>query len=411
MLTGDVGGTNSRMALYGAASSIPLCVKYYRNEEHIKEKKDGIFEAKIIAPFLQHCWDSVKGLEPIDWSEIVACLAIAGPVRDNRVQMSNLKDIVIDGHAIETGMFCEEIYVKRIKVCKVINDFVAQGYGCLTLKPNEMRELTPGSHAMTMFGGPKVCVGAGTGLGECFLTPNGRTGTYSCFPSEGGHVEFNPRSELEIKMRAYMMKRFGREHRLSAERVVSGPGLGNVYDFLVSEFPEMKDDKMHEEFLKAPGDSKGKFVSENAKEGTLFHQAMAIAMAAYGSEVGSTAIKFIPTGGLFVTGGLTPKNIHFIEGPESEFMKAYRDKGRVGTVLDYVPLFAVMVEDLGVRGALHCCKEAYEELKRDDSTPVEEVPVVPVPDGTVAFFGPTFLVVSTIIAVLSGVLLGRRLDH
>jgi glucokinase len=194
--------------------------------------------------------------------------------------MSNLKDIVIDGHAIETGKFCEDMYVKRIKVCQIINDFVAQGYGCLTLKPNEMKELTPGSHAMlTKSGGPKVCVGAGTGLGECFLTPNGRTGTYSCFPSEGGHVEFNPRSELEIKMRAYMMKIFGREHRLSVENVVSGPGLGNVYDFLVSEFPEMKDDKMHEEFLKAPGDSKGKFVSEHAKEGTLFHQAMTVAMA------------------------------------------------------------------------------------------------------------------------------------
>ncbi len=133
--------------------------------------------------------------------------------------------------------------------------------------------------------------------------------------------------------------------------------------------------------------------------------------SAYGSEVGSTAIKFIPTGGLFVTGGLTPKNIHFIEGPESEFMKAYRDKGRVGTVLDYVPLFAVMVEDLGVRGALHCCKEVYEELNRNDSTPVEEVTVVPIPDGTVAFFGPVFLVVSTIISVLLGALLGHHLDH
>ncbi len=73
--------------------------------------------------------------------------------------------------------------------------------------------------------------------------------------------------------------------------------------------------------------------------------------SSYGSEVGSVAIKLIPTGGLYVTGGLTPKNIKWIEGQESHFMKAYLDKGRVSQLLANVPLFAVMVEDLGVRGA------------------------------------------------------------
>jgi glucokinase len=76
--------------------------------------------------------------------------------------------------------------------------------------------------------------------------------------------------------------------------------------------------------------------------------------SAYGCEAGSAAIKFIPTGGLFVTGGLTPKNIKFIEGQDSPFMKAYNDKGRVKPILEYVPCFAVKTEDLGVRGAHKC---------------------------------------------------------
>ena len=76
-----------------------------------------------------------------------------------------------------------------------------------------------------------------------------------------------------------------------------------------------------------------------------------IIASAYGSESGSAAVKFIPTGGLFVTGGLTPKNIKWIEGQDSPFMKAYNDKGRVKPVLETVPVFAVMTEDLGVRGA------------------------------------------------------------
>jgi glucokinase len=65
-------------------------------------------------------------------------------------------------------------------------------------------------------------------------------------------------------------------------------------------------------------------------------------------------VKFIPTGGIFVTGGLTPKNIDFIEGADSPFCRAYYDKGRVTSILHQVPLYAVMVEDLGVRGAHRC---------------------------------------------------------
>jgi glucokinase len=135
--------------------------------------------------------------------------------------------------------------------------------------------------------------------------------------------------------------------------------------------------------------------------------------SAYGSEVGSTAIKFIPTGGLFVTGGLTPKNIKFIEGAKSEFMKAYHDKGRVSTLLSNIPLFAVMVEDLGVRGAHKCCQVEFEKLHRDDEPLGAPAPVEVEPLGVAAataapFYGPEFLVVSTIAAVAAGVLLGRR---
>jgi glucokinase len=137
---------------------------------------------------------------------------------------------------------------------------------------------------------------------------------------------------------------------------------------------------------------------------SVFHRA-------YGSEVGSTAIKFIPTGGLFVTGGLTPKNIKYIEDPDSEFMKAYHDKGRVSPILKNIPLFAVMVDDLGVRGALKCCQVELEKLHNDNET-CEMVEVKP-KDATVVapsvqFFGPEFLVLSTIVSVAAGVFLGRH---
>lgn len=84
---------------------------------------------------------------------------------------------------------------------------------------------------------------------------------------------------------------------------------------------------------------------------------------AYGSEVGCVGIKLIPTGGLYVTGGLTPKNIDWIRGKDSHFMTAFHDKGRVSPILENVPLLAVMVEDLGVRGALKNAQLEFEKFE------------------------------------------------
>jgi glucokinase len=95
---------------------------------------------------------------------------------------------------------------------------------------------------------------------------------------------------------------------------------------------------------------------------------MSILMSAYGCEAGNTAIKWIPTGGLFVTGGLTPKNIEFIEGLHSDFMVSYLNKGRVSPLLQRVPLFAVMTEDLGVRGAHKAALIEYEKYTKEGGT-------------------------------------------
>ena len=169
--------------------------------------------------------------------------------------------------------------------------------------------------------GPKVCVGAGTGLGECYLTQTQNDGAYTCFPSEGGHVEYAPRNDVEISLFQYISQKFASHHRISVERVVSGIGLANVYEFLANEYPEKVNATVHQEF-DAAKDDKGRVVAENAQPGTLCRQAMDIMMSAYGCEVGSAAIKWIPLGGLFVTGGLTPKNIDHIDG-NTEFMQSY----------------------------------------------------------------------------------------
>jgi glucokinase len=259
-LVGDIGGTNSRLGLYDIDANTKLIERHYKNCEVFKDKNAGSFERFVLEPFLKECWSSsgIKDiLPPIESAEIIACLACAGIVRDNKVVLTNLGGVEVNGNDIEKN---NDVNIPRIKRLLIINDFVAQGYGCLTLKSNEVEELTEGSHDKVEEYGPKVCVGAGTGLGECFLTWNGNG--YKCYPSEGGHTEFNPRTKLEIEMRENLMKKFGYLHRLSIERVVSGMGLADVYEFLASAFKDRVDSIVHDQFLKAENE-KAKIVADN----------------------------------------------------------------------------------------------------------------------------------------------------
>jgi glucokinase len=276
LLTGDIGGTNSRMGLYSVNCNTPLCIKTYRNADYItkdKAQQAGLFEKNIMAPFLQHCWDSVPNLAPIELTEIIASLAIAGPVKNNKVIMSNLYNMEINGTAIAKSLNCNnDPYMRTIQVCKIINDFVAQGYGCLTLQASEVRELVPGSLKMMDPTGPKACVGAGTGLGECFLTPD-EHGVYSCFASEGGHVEWAPRTDADVDVWRFLKNKFSDKHRISVERVVSGTGLANCYEAMANRHPDQIDKALHKEFQEA-GDLQGKVVAENAKKNALCGMAM-----------------------------------------------------------------------------------------------------------------------------------------
>jgi len=372
ILAGDIGGTNSRFALHRPGQSEPLLVHIYANEEALKTASD--YQHATIKPYLEKCleeveeWKSIGSVDALlSQVQVVACLAIAGPVKtDNTVFTTNMGNdggVLIDGNAIEKS---NDGLLGLIVRCKLVNDFVGQGYGALDLDlTKECVELIPGSLDKIDHLGPKVCVGAGTGLGECFLTKSSLRPElgYECYPSEGGHVDFVPRSSVEVELLEYLKAKFNCPNRISVERVVSGKGIANVYEFLAQKFPDRVDTAIHEEFLNA-GDQQGRVVGVNSgKEGSLTAQAAQIMITAYGAEVGNASLKFIPTGGMFVTGGLTPKNIGMIKGKDSPFMKAYLDKGRLNPLLDTVPLFAVMTEDIGLRGARVCAEREYSALK------------------------------------------------
>lgn len=361
-MVGDIGGTNTRLALYAPGSSTTLLYQdEFRNAKYITDNTKS-FERDIFLPFLD-----ASGMDFKDTS-IVACFAVAGPVKDNCVIMTNMENLTIklDGNDIEAST---EGSLERIKKCKIINDFVGQGYGLLDLDMDkEVVELIPGSKERMDPHGPKACLGAGTGLGECFLTTSSLHPEegYECFASEGGHADYAPRTDLQVDLLRYLKSKHNEPHRVSMERVVSGKGLANVFEFMARTFPERVRQDVWTEF-EAAGDLQGGVVGlhANAKENPcpLCVESMEIMMSAYGAEASNCAVKFIPTGGLYVSGGVTPKNIQFIQGVDSPFMKAYLDKGRLSDLVKRIPLFAVLVEDLGLRGAKVCAMRELKSIK------------------------------------------------
>jgi glucokinase len=178
--------------------------KKYRNEEH-----DSFLD--VLRAFLADPDSQQK-------HPVVACLAVAGPVKNNQVNFTNRESWNLQGEAIAAAV--------NIKKVRLVNDFLAVGYGILTLNDETECILLQGAPKDTS--APIACIGAGTGLGECFLTPTGSAGGYVCFPSEGGHAEFAPRNDLEIELLAYLKNKFAQHHRISVERIVSGTGLANV---------------------------------------------------------------------------------------------------------------------------------------------------------------------------------------
>ena len=368
LVAGDIGGTNARLALYDASmASDPTqqaCVHRasYRNDD-FEQFHD------LVHTFLRE-----SGVALVGGGDVIVsvCFAVAGPVTGDRVDFTNRKQWILDAAELRDAL--------SVRQARFVNDFVANGYGLLTLdERNECYLLQAGE---PVAGAPMACVGAGTGLGECYLTPSATASSespaggtrqqqssnaldadhdsgapasslqfgYDAYPTEGGHVEFAPTTELETDMLFFLQHKFSESgNRVSVERIVSGRGLVNVYEFLRQAFPDKVTPRIDEAILAASDGAAA--IAKYAYECALCSQAMKIMMDAYGSECGNVALKYLPFGGLYITGGIAPKNLEWLSTGKSDFMERFRSKGRVSPVLARIPVRVVLAEDLGLRGA------------------------------------------------------------
>eukprot|EP00931_Biecheleriopsis_adriatica_P060285 TRINITY_DN36191_c0_g1_i1.p1 TRINITY_DN36191_c0_g1~~TRINITY_DN36191_c0_g1_i1.p1 ORF type:complete len:727 (-),score=166.86 TRINITY_DN36191_c0_g1_i1:38-2188(-) len=340
VMSADCGGTTTRLMLYSVDSEQPFEPQKPAPGTLLKEVKypNIAFESlqDIIRTFLHQDCNLPQDVYPT-----VAVLALAGVVMNNQCRFTNL-DWVVNGAELE-----EQLKIGKVEL---VNDFVAQGYGMLTLGDDEVTKLNdaPGKP-----NGAIACIGAGTGLGQCFLVADSDTGEYSCYPSEGQHGEFGPRGagsdEEQLQMLKYLKIKFsGAGNRISVERVVSGTGICNIYEFLAYAHPHDVDDEVHRQHLERPKDAG--VIAANATPGSLCERTLKIFAGAYGAQCGNFALCLQPFGGIYITGGVTKRMASWLLS-EGSFMKAYCDKGRLSPLLQKVPLFIVKSDDMGQRGA------------------------------------------------------------
>lgn len=273
-----------------------------------------------------------------------ACFAIAGPVVNNTCKLTNLP-WDLDGDRLS-----QELNIDQVTL---INDFAAVGYGVLGLEPSDLHTLQAGEYQANA---PIGVIGAGTGLGEGFLIP--QEGDYQIYPSEGGHADFAPRSELEFQLLRYLLDKHN-ILRVSVERVVSGQGIVAIYQFLrdrgsANESPDVAQTVRTWEAEAGQTDKStdpAAVISLAALAGRdpLSGQAMQLFVQAYGAEAGNLALKLLPYGGLYIAGGIAAKNLPLLQ--QGDFLRSLNDKGRISPLIKKVPVHVILNPQVGLIGA------------------------------------------------------------
>jgi glucokinase len=309
ILAGDIGGTNARLALFerGAGAPSLVALETYASRAH-----------RGLPDLLRRFREGHPG--PVE----AAAFGVAGPARDGRVATTNLP-WVVDAFELAAALGLERV--------ALMNDLEALAWSVDLLPPASLAPLQTGRAAPR---GSRALIAAGTGLGEAALAWVGdRT---VALPSEGGHADFAPRGELEVGLLRWLVARHG---RASWERVLSGPGLHDVYRFLREAGHGDEPAWLAEEL--AAGDPAAA-ISRAALEGrsALCAAALDLFVSALGAEAGNLALRVLATGGVFLGGGIAPRILPWLRRPP--FLEAFLAKGRLRPLLEDVPV-AVIVDD------------------------------------------------------------------
>lgn len=351
IFAGDVGGTNSRMAVFETRTThsaadpalatqrtelVQAWMKTYPSRGHASL----VEVVHAAANEARAALDASRGTSSaaargasafID----AASFGVAGPVRDGVCRATNLPWIV-DARELARAL--------DLPASGLINDLEANAFGLAVLTENDLSTLHPGDARAH---GNVALIAAGTGLGEAGLYWDGRE--HLPFASEGGHASFAPDTnggdETEIELLRWLAERHG---HVSWERVLSGPGLYNIYQFLrdtgrASEPPELSQ--------RIVSGDPGAVITQSALKGEcdLSVETLTLFTKLYGAEAGNLALKLMATGGVYIGGGIAPRIASWLARPT--FIDAFLGKGRLRAVLEAMPVHVVMNDKTALLGA------------------------------------------------------------
>ena len=316
-LAGDIGGTKTVLALFSLDQG-----PFQPLEKAVFPSRGFVSLEEILRIYLKDKQFRIQS----------ASFGIAGPVYKDRVKTTNLPWMV------EARLLSQVIEKAPVWL---LNDLLAIAYAVPHLRPEDLHTINPGTPDPH---GTLGVVAPGTGLGEAFLIWEGNR--YHPFPSEGGHSDFGPANLAELELLNYLMPRLG---HVSYERVCSGSGLPNLYNFFrdSGRFPEPE--WLKNELAQAADPTPVIVRAAMEKRAGICEATLDQFVAILGSEAGNLALKVMSTGGVFLGGGIPPRIIPFLE--REVFMKAFKHKGRFSAALTKIPMHVILNPELALIGA------------------------------------------------------------
>ena len=324
ILAGDVGGTKTLLAIYEADNGAYRCVKKQRYAS-----ADYPSFTELLASFLS----DVEKLQVT-----AACIGVAGPIVNGDCITTNLP-WVLARQAIGGQLGTQQVWL--------LNDLEATAWGVLDLPEQQFVELNPDAQKQP---GNSAVVAAGTGLGEAIIAWDGTA--HHVIATEGGHADFAPNNEQEIALLQFMMKKYP-EH-VSVERLISGEGLVNIYQFLKTlNYAKALPQTEQQMATRDPAAVIGEFGSEGAD--ILCVDALTLFCRLYGAESGNLALKCLPYAGIYLAGGIGAKILPFLNN--GEFMQGFLAKGRYRSILQKISVKVCTNLDVALLGALSYAKK------------------------------------------------------
>jgi glucokinase len=319
ILAGDIGGTKTILQLAQYANKEFLILA----EERFESGAFDTFDV-LLATFLKQHAAEAEGIES-------ACIGVAGPVEQQLAKVTNLPWRL---HASELA---EKFSIPRVAL---INDFQAIGYGIDELTDSDLVTLQAGEPVPH---GVRAVIGAGTGVGHAIIAWCNHH--YQVLSSEAGHSSFAPANALQRELLAYLETQF---NPVSLERVLSGPGIENIFRFFCTREPDTLTRELDLATRQQPA-TPAVVNAALAKQDPLAVKTLDLFIEVYGAAAGNLALFALATGGVYIAGGIAPRIVD--ELARGSFIAAFNNKSKMQSLLSKIPVKVVNNAGVGLLGA------------------------------------------------------------